>query len=91
MDKAKKEELSLLITRCNKEFSVIKGVDVKKNIKKVIITYDFDYDTYTASNINRLIYDDNSMITFNTYEELIAYLKGCNEMITNIKINKQKG
>ena len=91
MDNAKKEELSLLITRCNKEFSVIKGVDVKKNIKKVIITYDFDYDTYTASNINRLIYDDNSMITFNTYEELIAYLKGCNEMITNIKINKQKG
>ena len=71
MDKAKKEELNLLITGCNKEFGVIKGVDVKKNIKKVIITYDFDYDTYTASNINRLIYDDNSMITFNTYEEYI--------------------
>ena len=88
MDKAKKEELNLLITRCNKDFGTVKGVDVKRNIKKVIITYDFDYDTYTASNINRLIYDDDSMMTFNTYEELIAYLKGCNEMITNIKISK---
>ena len=88
MDKAKKEELGLLITRCNKDFGVIKGVDIKRNIKKVIICYDFDYDTFTASNINRLIYDDDSMMTFNTYEELIAYLKGCNEMIANIKNNK---
>ena len=88
MDKAKKEELSLLITRCNKDFGTVKGVDVKRNIKKVVVNYDFDYDTYTASNINRLIYDDDSMMTFNTYEELIAYLKGCNEMIANIKISK---
>ena len=61
----------------------------KKGIDKIIVNVAIDDIQLTTTELYRIIYGDNTMKTFTSYESLIAYLEGLNDAIKNTDNEKK--
>ena len=84
------KKVQLLITNIDTYSHLLKGINLKKEIQSFNTSMYYDYKNNTEKVLNEIIFTDGSSILFDSYENMLNYLKGMSEFVDMIKTEKDE-
>lgn len=83
-----KKQVQLLIANINTYAHLFKGINLKKEIQSINTGVYYDDKNNVEKVLNEIIFTDGSVALFDTYENMMNYLKGMSDIIDMIKTEK---